>query len=617
MRLVCPEPEHAGHVPVPGAASVTIPVIGPVAGKVAGLALRRAGLCLTVAGFALVQPGLALAQSAPSASRVVPESLAPVRAQSDGSIDLPETATAAAPPGSDALNVKVGGVVIEGLESTMPEAGQAAVVAERNGLAGRTVSVAELYAAAGRIEAAFSRGGDVLTRVTLPPQHLTDGGAVHFMIVDGFIESVDVSNLPAPVRKAVRRRLAALVGKRGLKFAEIERRVLLAGDTPGLQLRSVLVHGDAVGATRLVVSGQFRPVSASLSFDNNLGSAYKYEAFTVQASLNSVLGLGEQIYGTLTTGPDFDHLFSGDPYRRIGAVGATVPIGNDGLTINPEFTHVDTAPRGGVATTGLFERVALRVSYPLMRSRRENLTVTGGFELSSESEYPGGIEFSHDRLRYGTLGLTYSQSLGDRVIVNADGVVSIGTSGLGARTLAEAASSGIGLSRQGANPDFRKLDLHVSVNDRIGGGFELTGVVRGQATFSGALPAAAEFSLDGSDALSSFAVGTINVDSGVTGRFELAHPVAVQAVRGALLTPYAFGVLGYGHVSDPTIVEAAELHSWSAGGGLRLLIGPGASGISTIGSVEVSHGHVTGAPGATPLQSADPTRVTVNLTFRF
>lgn len=605
MELRCPKPETVGRTPLFDLGFMSI------------VALLRSG----VAVLALSMPVLAFAQATPPASRVVPDSMAPVHAQADGSIDLPEHAAASAPAGADALHLQVGGVAVEGLDQSAPPAVQAIVLAERNGLAGHTVSVADLYAAAGRMEAGFSRAGQVLTRVTLPPQHLSDGGAVHFLIVEGFIENVDVASLAAAVREPVRRRLAGLVGRRGLTLAQIERRVLLAGDTPGVRLRSALVRGEAVGATRLVVTGEYHALSGSLGFDNNLGPAYQYDAFTAQVSFNSVLGLGEQVYVSATTGPDFNHLFDSNPRRRIAAAGAVVPIGTDGLTINPEYTRVDTAPRSsaGIATTtGLFERAVLRASYPVVRSRRENLTLTGSFELTSEFENVAGLgELSHDRLRFGTLGLSYARSIGQTAMLNGDGQVSVGVAGLGARTPADAAASGIGLSRQGAIPDFRKAYARVSLDERFGGGFDLIGIVRGQASFTGALPAAAEFSLDGSDALSSFALGTVNVDSGVTGRVELARPVSI-GIRNSLIIPYVFGVAGYGHVLDTTAVEAADLHSWAAGGGLRLLVNPGSSGISTVGSVEVSHGHVTAAPGvAMAAQAIDPTRATVSLSFHF
>jgi hemolysin activation/secretion protein len=306
--------------------------------------------------------------------------------------------------------------------------------------------------------------------------------------------------------------------------------------------------------------------------------------------------------------------------------GAILPIGDDGLTLNPEYTEVDTSPRSGPGTaqvTGRYERFVVRANYPLIRTRRENLTVSGGFELDNETETTNSFgtvgELNHDRLRIFNAGATYARSLGDTATVNADGQVSIGVSGLGARTKADATASGIPLSRQGSEPDFRKADIHLRLDDQVGDGFDLSAMIRGQASFTGALPAAAEFSLDGTDALSAFSLGSINADSGVTGRLELSRPFASGGAWKALITPYGFAAVGYGHLYDVTAVEVANLHSWSAGGGLRLLFSPGPGGLATTGSVEVSHGHVTAAPG-TPVvstQSTDPTRVTVSVGLHF
>ena len=567
-------------------------------------------------------PALAAAQAAPSPSRVTPESLAPLRAAPDGTVDLPENAAAQAPAGAEALQLRVGGVMFEGVPADSPAAATDAIAAARIALAGQTVTVADLYAAAGRIEAAYAAAGFVLTRVTLPPQHLADGGAVHFLVVDGFIESVDVSALPAPVRGVVARRLAPLANAHGLTLAQIERRVLLAGDVPGVHLRSTLVRGAAVGATRLVVGGDWRPVSGSLGFENDLGRDYQYEAFTVQVALNSVLGFGEQIYGTVTTGPDMGHLFDGDSHRRIVGVGAVVPLGNDGLTLNPEYTRVDTNPRAATGTAplnGFFERVAVRAAWPAIRGRRENLNLTGGIELSSEIETAKGLgPINHDRLRVLVFGADYARSLGHAAVIDAQGQVSVGLAGLGARTRADATASGVPLSREGSSPDFSKADVTLRLSDGLGEGFDLTAIVRAQASFSGALPAAAEFSVDGGDALSAFPLGAINADSGVTARAEIGRPITLAVAGGARLTPYGFVAIGYGHVADPTAVEIANLHSWSAGGGVRLLISPGWHGVSTYGQLEVSHGHVTAAGNLVAGHpDNDPTRVNASLSFRF
>jgi hemolysin activation/secretion protein len=72
--------------------------------------------------------------------------------------------------------------------------------------------------------------------------------------------------------------------------------VLLAGDVPGVQLRTTLIRGSAVGATRLILEARYRPISASLGLENDLGYAYENQALSAQVALNSVLGLGEQLY---------------------------------------------------------------------------------------------------------------------------------------------------------------------------------------------------------------------------------------------------------------------------------------------------------------------------------
>ena len=77
-----------------------------------------------------------------------------------------------------------------------------------------------------------------------------------------------------------------------------------------------------------------------------------------------------------------------------------------------------------------------------------------------------------------------------------------------------------------------------------------------------------------------------------------------------LVTPYVFGALGYGRVSDPTILEAANVNSWAAGGGVRLLLSPSHTHLTSFATAEVSHGHVTNLNG-------DPTRVSLSLSFKF
>jgi len=114
-----------------------------------------------------------------------------------------------------------------------------------------------------------------------------------------------------------------------------------------------------------------------LSADNDQGAAYGYESNSAQIELDSLLRLGEQIYLQVTNGPDLGHLFSGGPRRRILGAGAIVPVGDDGLTFNAEYTRADTHPSsapGTLVVSGLYERP--RVSRRLS-THRDAATAAG------------------------------------------------------------------------------------------------------------------------------------------------------------------------------------------------------------------------------------------------
>jgi hemolysin activation/secretion protein len=585
---------------------------GNISGVLDGYGWTKAVLIIA-SGASLALPVATFAQSAPSVSRTVPESLAPIRRESDNSIALPEQAGPSIPAGADDITVTVGEVLFDDLASDAPPAVASQIEQAMRDLGGHKVTVAALYRTAAQVEGAFARSGQILTRVTLPPQHIADGQRVRFLVVQGFIESVDVSSLPRKVRGVVAKRLAALVNARGLSLAQIERRVLLAGDVPGVRLRSTLMRGEAPGAARLVINGDFAPVSVDFGFSNNLGEVYQYNAFTLQLAVNSPFGMGEQIYGLITTASDFDNLFTGHPRRRILGAGAVIPIGPNGLTFNPEYLRVDTAPRtASVQTAGLFERFALRANYPVVHNRRESLTIGTGFEATRERQTAPAfnLDLLEDRLRIITGDLGYGRSIGNALRVDSTLRLSIGLAGLGARTAADARASGIPLSRQGAAPDFRKVETTLRADYRAAASVNLGLVVRGQASFTGALPAAAQFSLDGAESLSNFAQGSLNVDSGITGRGEISRPIAFSGKPAATVTPYLFGALGYGHLSAPTALEAAELRSWAVGGGLRLGLSKLPGGLSSFAALEVSHGHVTSL-------TSDPTRVLASFNIHF
>ncbi|MBV9286828.1 MAG: ShlB/FhaC/HecB family hemolysin secretion/activation protein, partial [Hyphomicrobiales bacterium] len=187
-------------------------------------------------------------------SRVTPTTLAPPTGPT-GPITITSPAGLSPPANAANLSVTVGKVSVEG---GFPElAAETAVITAR--LSGRRVTVAEIFAAANAIEQAYAAHGYVLVRVALPPQQLKNGGTLRLVVIDGFVEGVDVKAVPERQRALVEARLASLIGKRHVTLAELERRLILASDVPGLVLSSTLARGAEPGGTLLVLEATWSP----------------------------------------------------------------------------------------------------------------------------------------------------------------------------------------------------------------------------------------------------------------------------------------------------------------------------------------------------------------------
>jgi len=489
-----------------------------------------------------------------------------------------------------------------------------AIAAAIAGLAGRPAKITELYAAAAKIEAAYAQAGHVLTRVTIPPQRIRDGERFHMLVVDGFIESIDDTAVPAQVRSAVRKRAAALLGQPGLTLAEIERRVLLAGEVPGITLRSAIVRGTAVGGARLVLTADWDPLTVTLGGENNVGAAYGSLAFSTQVSFNNVLGRGELVYLQATSGRDLGALFGNQPRRRVLGIGAVAPLDANGLTFNPEYIRVDTNPitqPGAFEVRGRFERMAFRLQYPLVHTRARSIDLTGSLDFISERSLitAFGIALSEDRLRVANVGVKWSERQNSGTAFFGEFQFSQGLAGLGARSAADVAATGTPFGRFGSRPDFSKLSVRLRIDRQLAGGFLLGMTVRGQQTLSGALPSAAQFALDGDDGLSGFVQGSLGVDSGLSTRGEVSRPLAFGAKRSLSVTPYGFAAIANGWISEPTALEQNSRRGWSAGAGARFVLAGSHSGRASYGAVEVSRNHDPSVP-------RDTTRFTASLTFR-
>lgn len=332
-----------------------LPVFSGPAPRWGWRVLLIATTCLSVQAVAFAQ----------TASQITPPSFRPPPQADTAGVSIPEGSGLEAPAGAEKLRVKLADVRVEGGLPDMAEATRKIIAS----LAHRTVTAAEIFAAARALETEYGRAGYALVRVVLPAQKLNDGARLRLVVVDGFLERIDTSNLPERLRGRVEATLAPLVGQKSIKLSAIERKLLLAGDTPGARLRSTLQAGSVKGASVLVIDGKYRPLGGQVTSDNSLSPSLQRWSTGVGVDFNSLLGLGELVYLRLGGYPDGGEngLFTDDPRNRNYAAGIVVPIGYDGLTLNLEATRTranPTAEPGALGFGSAFERYSARIRYP-------------------------------------------------------------------------------------------------------------------------------------------------------------------------------------------------------------------------------------------------------------
>jgi hemolysin activation/secretion protein len=368
-------------------------------------------------------------------------------------------------------------------------------------------------------------------------------------------------------------RMAALIGRRHVKLDEIERCLLIAGEMPGLRLKSTLARGANLGGALLVLEGTHRVVTATASIDNRLPSSLGTWSYGTSVALNSAFGFGEQFYASAQSSGDPARFpDSTSPLRVLGA-GAVLPLGTDGWILNPEYTNSRSQPLpgpGGLANIGQFQRFALRTSYPVIRTRTNTLSLNGAFEYISQSVALPLFSTDLNSDRYGVLrtGAVYEAGLPWwSAALQTSATLSRGTGGRGS---ADALVSGIPLSRQGADPQFSKATFEAHVTQPLIDQFRMDFIGRAQTSFGRPLLVSEQFSLDGPQAVSAYPSGTLNVDEGGTLRVELSRPFAlIGTAVPVILSPYGFGSFGAGRLVEPTIVELAAIRGGAVGAGVR------------------------------------------------
>lgn len=239
----------------------------------------------------------------------------------------------------------------------------------------RAVTLSALYAMADRITQRYRRDGYLVARAYLPPQEIQDG-VVTIAVLEGQYGQLSLKNTSVLDDQVPRDLMVGLNFGEAIQAQPLEERLLLLSDLPGVQIRSTLVPGAAVGLSDLIVEVQpDARISGSVDADN-AGNRYTGEnRLGATVHLNNVTGQGD--LGTLralTSGRGLQYLRAA--YQApVGRGRLGVSYSDLGYKLGHEFKDLDANGHARIAT--------LFGSYPVIRSRQTNLNV--GLTLDSKA----------------------------------------------------------------------------------------------------------------------------------------------------------------------------------------------------------------------------------------
>ena len=238
--------------------------------------------------------------------------------------------------------------------------------------AGRAYTLTEVRAMAASMERYYHSHGYPVAQAYLPAQDINDG-AITIAVAEGHYAQVLVRN-QSHVSAGVLSGVLQDIKAGDLVDAEaLESELLLLSDLPGVQVKSALVPGATFGTSDLMVDVlPGRRVTGSLDADN--AGNYYTGATRVGATifLNEPTGEGDVASLRLLTSGEGLNYFRAAYQLQVGRARVGAAFSSLEYALGQDFESL--LANGTVRTMGFFG------SYPLLRSRNENLYVGASYE---------------------------------------------------------------------------------------------------------------------------------------------------------------------------------------------------------------------------------------------
>lgn len=380
-------------------------------------------------------------------------------------------------------------------------------------LQGRTVSLGELQAGANRITTLYRKRGYPLARAYIPAQEI-DGGVVQISVLEGRYGEI-VLNDTAQLSGAALAPLAALKPGEAVRGDSLERSLLLLSDTPGVEVKSTLKPGTAVGASDLLVDVMPGPLLSGSVDADNYGNRFTGEyRLGGTLNVNSPLGLGDRL--SLRA-------MGSDEEQQYGRIAYQLPIGPWATQVGVAYSDMDYQLAKDFEDLDAHGNARITSAYaiqPLVRSRDFSLYTQVQFDdkrLKDDIDQADSKSDKHSRVVTTSItGNSRDTLLGGGInsfalawsqgSLNIDGADAQSTDDLTART-------------QGR---FHKINPSLVRLQRLSERFSLYGQLQGQWA-DGNLDSSEKLFLGGAYGVRAYPQGEASGDQGWLANLELRY----------------------------------------------------------------------------------------------
>lgn len=325
-------------------------------------------------------------------------------------------------------------------------------------LTDREVSFAELIEATRSITQRYHADGYPLSFAFIPEQDFTTG-TVTIVLVEGYIDKVEVSGELGAVREKLVAFAQHMQGERPLTQKTFERYSSLISTVPGVTSEvRVPTPTTTDGATTLFITSTRKPVQTQLSLNSSNRAGTQA---LVGGTLQALTPFAEQfsVSGLLPPGRDREHYWRADYSQLLGSDGLQVLVSAATYRARP---HEDIPLGGGLALSQRKEnqRYSGTLRYPLLAAPDRWWSVSGQlYAVDDQQQYRlsgvGTVFESETNIRAFALETEWREYSAQRLRILTAGLYQ-GLNGLGAK-----------VEPAGVDKDFFRLRLSALQSDAL------------------------------------------------------------------------------------------------------------------------------------------------------